>query len=139
MAAVDPRATNDLGADHVYLLEEERGTGVGFFRLGDPVLGRPALYDVGDVDLFSLESRGGDHVVEELAGTADKGQALRVLVGSWSLAHKHETRVGVAVAKDDLVAAGAERATGTVADFTLDRAQRFGTAWRSNEGADGRL
>src|ERR1700722_2972683 len=93
--------------NHINLLEEKLGTGVGLFGFGRAVLGWPALYDIRDVDLLSFEAGGCDHVVKQLACAADEGESLRILVCSWSLAHEHEPGVRVTVSKHDFVAPGA--------------------------------
>ncbi len=120
------KGDDDFGADYVDLLEEERRAGVGFVRLGGAVAGRAALDHIGDVDLFALQSHGGDHVVEELAGLADEGDALGVFIGAWAFADEHEAGVGGAVAEDDLVAAGMEGAARAVADLFADEREGGG-------------
>ena len=88
---------------------------------GDAVLRRAALDDVGDVDLGALQPHGGDHVVEKLAGAADKGQSLGIFIRSRTFADEHEAGVGVSVAEDDRVAAlEGKRAAGAVADVVAD-------------------
>ena len=112
---------DDLGTDDVDLFEEEGAAGAGFDGLGGAIGGRAALYDVGDVDLFALEAHGGNHIVKELAGLADEGEAGGVFVGTGAFADEHEAGVGVAVAEDDVAAAGVgERAASAVADEVAD-------------------
>src|ERR1700722_3017531 len=93
-----------FGLDDLNLLKEKWLAGVGFDWLGDAVLWRAALHDVGDVDLFALQAHGVNHVVEQLAAAADEGQTLCVFIGAWAFADEHEARVGVSVTEDDLVA-----------------------------------
>jgi hypothetical protein len=54
---------------------------------------------------------GGNHLREKLAGPADEGFALLVLVGPGSFAHKHQFGFRVAHAKDDLGAGFGEMRT----------------------------
>src|ERR1700761_5527644 len=121
-----------VGTNHVDLLVEEWNTGVGFFRLRDTILRRPAFHDVGDVYLLPLEPGRSNHVVEELASTADKGQALSIFIRSRPFPDEHQARVRIAVAKNYFVAAATERASSAVADFMLDQAQRLSTILRRN-------
>src|SRR5918997_2775981 len=67
--------------------------------------GRPALDDVGDVDILTGQVHGREDVVEQLARAAHEGQARCVLVLPWSLAYEHQRRVGVAGAEDGVGAA----------------------------------
>ena len=118
---------DDLRADNVDLAEEKLRAGVGFFGLGDAVLRRAALDDVGDVDIGALETHGDDHVVEELAGATDEGQALRVFVSSRTFADEHEAGVGVSVSENDGVAAlKGERAAGAFAYVGANCLERGG-------------
>ena len=71
---------------------------------------RPALEHVGDEDVVAREADPLQQRVEELAGLADEGDALLVLVVAGGLAHEHEVGVGVAVADHHLGAAVAEGA-----------------------------
>lgn len=51
------------------------------------VLGRPALDDVGDVDIpFPVEVDGLEHFIEQLAAAADEGLSLEVFVLAGALA-----------------------------------------------------
>ena len=93
---------DDGGADDVDLAEEEGHEELGFLGCGDAVAGGPDLADVADVDLLAGEAHGGDLLVEQLAGPADEGAGLEVLVGAGRLADEHEGGVGVALAEDDV-------------------------------------
>jgi hypothetical protein len=101
--------------------------GVGLDRFRHAILRRPAFHNIGDVNLVAAQAHGDDHVVEQLAGAADEGQTLRILIGARAFANKHEACVGIAVAEDDGVAGLGERAASTVADVLADRLQRCGS------------
>jgi hypothetical protein len=125
---------DDLGADDVDLFEEKGRAGVGLDGLGSAVGRGAAFDDVGDVDLVAAQAHGGDHVVEELAGLADEGDAGGILVGAGAFADEEEAGVGVAVAEDDVAAAGVgERAAGAVADLVADSLKRGGFFVCGNE------
>ena len=64
------------------------------------VVRRPALQDVGDVDLLALEQDGLQDLVEQLAGAAHERLALAVLVGAGRLADHHQVGALVAGAQD---------------------------------------
>ena len=125
------------GADDVDLAEEEGRAGVALFGLGGAVAGGAAFDDVGDVDLFALETHGGDHVVEQLAGFADEGNALRVFVGAGAFTDEHKARVWGAVGEDELVAAGVEGAAGAVADIFADELEGGGAVGGGGDGGCG--
>ena len=61
-----------LRLDDVDLPEQERLAGLDFVRLGIAVLRRPALDDVGDVDVVALEVDRLDDLRQQLAGAADE-------------------------------------------------------------------
>ena len=61
---------------------EERRTLRDLVGLRVPVARRPALHDVGDVDLLARESHRLDDLREQLPGASDKRLALLVLVGA---------------------------------------------------------
>src|SRR5581483_12514998 len=71
---------DDSGADGGDLPHEEGRAGFALVALGCAVIGGAAFDDVGDVNLFALQSHGRDHVGEQLPGAADEGLALQVFV-----------------------------------------------------------
>jgi hypothetical protein len=71
--------------------------------------------------LAALEAHRLNHIVEQLSGLADEWLAGGVLVGTGTFADEHETGGGIAVAEDDLAAAGVgEGTTGAVAYLGLE-------------------
>ena len=66
--------------------------------------GRTALHDVRDIDIFAADAHGFDHVVQQLAGAAHEGLALRVFVGTRAFAHEHQVGIWITHAEDDLLA-----------------------------------
>ena len=76
------------------------------------VAGRPRLQDVRDVDVGARQPDAGEQALEQLAGLADEGHALLVLVEARRLADEHQLRVGVARAEDGLRPGRVQRALG---------------------------
>src|SRR5438552_1830729 len=117
-----------LGGDQLELAEEEGLAARHLVRLGVAVLRRPALDDVRDVDVVSVEPHSlGDDLGQELAGAPDEGLALQVLVAARRLAHEHEARARVADAEHEVRAVRGELAALAVADVSaqlLERARR---------------
>jgi hypothetical protein len=73
--------------------------------------GRAALQHIGNVDLLLPgQSDCLEHVVQQLAGLADKWLALEVFVLAWGFAHHHPVGLQVAHAENGLGAAPAELA-----------------------------
>src|SRR6185295_7188848 len=101
------------------------------------VLGRPALHDVGDVDLPPLELDRRDHLVEQLAGAADEGPPARVLVRARPLPDEEDRRVERALARYRPVALLAELAGGAARDL-LRHAVELRLALLSSGGHGGR-
>ena len=128
-----------LGTNHIDLLKQEGRASVSLLRLGNAILRGPAFDDIRDINLFALQTHGGNHVVEQLAGAADEWKSLGIFVGAWPLAHKHQSSVRITIAKNDLVAASGKSAPGAIADLLVYGEQRFGTALRRNDSALRRL
>src|SRR5688572_24395311 len=83
------------------------------FRIA--IAGRPALDDVGDVDLIAGEADGLDDLRQQLPGTAHEGLAPLVFFLAGRLTDEHQPRFRVADAEDDLrTAHRAQLATTTV-------------------------
>ncbi len=88
---------------------------------------RAAFQNVGDVNFFAGEFHRGDHLGEKLAGPTDERLALFVLIGSGSLAHKHELGLRVAHAEDHLSAGlGQMRADGAGGGLFFEGGKAFG-------------
>src|SRR5579864_7656472 len=113
---------NYLGADGSDLPHQEGNAGFALVALRGSIPGRAALHHVGDVNIFAAQTHGRDHVVEQLPGAAHEGQALFVLVGARTFAHKHQFGMDVACAKDDVFAAFAEAAASALANVFADGA-----------------
>ncbi len=99
-----PQGDDDTRPDRLDLPEQERRAGRDLVRLRVAILRRPALDDVGDVDLLALETDRADHLVELLPGAADERLALRVLVGARPLADEHQVGVRIADTEHDALA-----------------------------------
>ena len=119
-----PQRDDDLRPNAVDLLKEERLAGLDLVRLGIAVLGRPALDDVGDVDLVAPKPDGLDDLREELARAPDERDALNVFVRAGRFADEHQIRRRVAHTEHDLPAAQlVQLATRAVADLGADPLQ----------------
>src|SRR5438874_2166036 len=89
------RAVQFLPANDLTILAAD----LHLVRLRGPVLGRPALYDVTDINIGSFQgnpffrSRILDHLRQKLAGSAHKRNPLLVFVGARSFPHEYELRL----------------------------------------------
>src|SRR5688572_5858811 len=94
------------------------------FRIA--IAGRPALDDVGDVDLIARQADGLDDLGQQLPGTAHEGLAPLVFFLARRLTDEHQPRFRVADAEDDLRSAHrAQLATTTVwTDIGFDDVER---------------
>ena len=111
----------------VDLPEQERLAAGHFVGLGVAVAGRPALEDVGDVDVLPRVAHRLDDLGEQLAGAADERLALDVFVGARRLADEHQIGARVADAVDDLLPPlRVQLAADAVAEVVADRDQRRG-------------
>src|SRR6185503_12207161 len=84
------------------LTKQERLALLHFVRLGIAVARRSALDHVGDVHVLTSETDGFDDFRQQLPRPTDEWFALDIFVRAWRLADKHQFRVRVADAKDDL-------------------------------------
>ena len=73
-----------------------------FLRRRPAVAGRAPGDDVGDIDLVPRQADRREHAVEKLAGPADEGQALDVLVAARRFADQHDPAFRIAVGEDEL-------------------------------------
>ena len=102
----------------------ERGARLDLVGLRVPVAGRPALDDVGDVDVFAREAHGFDDLREQLPGAANKRLALLVFVGARAFPDEHQARGGVADAEHDVGSPRVQLAATAVAKLGAEFGQR---------------
>ena len=121
-----PQRDDDLGADQLELPEEEGLAARDLVGLRVPVVGRPTLDDVGDVDVLPPDLHPlGDDLGQQLAGPADERLPLQVLVPARRLTDEDETGTRIAHAEDNLLAPLlVENTTRAIADVFADLAQR---------------
>ena len=83
-------ADDNFRADELDLVAQPVNAHLLLLGLWIAVFGRAALYDICDIDiLVSVKVDCNQHFIEELACSADKGLALKVLVFSGTLAYEH--------------------------------------------------
>ncbi len=131
---------DDLRADDADLPHQEWRAGIALVAFGSAIARRPALHDVGDVDLLALEAHGGDHVVEQLSGAPDERQALLVFVSARPFADEHQLGVRISGAEDDLLASqlGQLAALAVGADVVGDDLQQGSTIGTPSQWDDRR-
>ena len=93
------QADDDLGLHQCCLPPQIADAGVLFHVQRVPVLGRTALYHVGDIDLGTVQMDDLQHIVQQLTGPAHKGDALLVLVLTGAFTDEHDLRRLTAVPK----------------------------------------
>ena len=71
--------------------------------LGSSIAGRTAFDDISDVNVLAANAHGLDHVIGQLAGTADERLTLQIFVSAGSLADEHEFRARIAHPEYDLL------------------------------------
>ena len=80
-----PKRDDQLRVDEFDLAQEVLAAGLDLFRQRVAVVGRPALEDVGDVDVGRVQADRGEQFVEELAAGADERARPAGLRGSRAL------------------------------------------------------
>src|SRR4030042_2847136 len=99
----------------LFLEKRQAGSDLGGLRIA--VFRRAALYNVGDIDLFTGEVNGLDDAGQELPGLADKGPPLQVFVPARGLADKAEGGGGVPLTEDDALSPLMEPAAGALPEL----------------------
>ena len=85
-----------------------RQTGLHLVRFRIPVLRWPTLDHIGDVHVGTLHADGVNHLRQKLARRAHERTAQPVLVPPRPLAHEHDVRPGIALARHHVGATGAQ-------------------------------
>ena len=80
-------------------------------------MGRAAFDDIGDVAFLPVQVDDGEHIVQELARRAYKGDTLQVLLLPRALAHKEQTAAAIAHTEDHIMAGPAQLTAVTVQAF----------------------
>ena len=115
-----PQTDHDLGPQQAELFPQPGHAGFALVGQGVPVVGRPALDDVGNVAvLVPVQVDGEEILVQQLAAAPHKGQALLVLALAGALAHEQHLRVCGALTKDHVLAGLAQGAAGAGKAFFL--------------------
>src|SRR5687768_967076 len=122
--------------DDVDLPEQVGLTLLHFVGFRIAITGRPALDDVGDVDLIAGEADGLDDLRQQLPGTADEGLASLVFFLAGRLTDEHQPRFRVADAEDDLRSAHRAQLTTTtvVANVGFDDVERVAAVYPAKAG-----
>src|SRR5262245_17060317 len=84
-----PETADNFGTHHWQLPAKEWITGSHFVRFRIPIIRRPALQDIANVDVFAFEIDGLDDLGQQLSGPPDKRQALLVFVETRRFTDKH--------------------------------------------------
>ena len=122
-----PEGNDDFGLDYGDLTHQKRRAGFAFIALGGPIPGRAALDDVCDINIFTLQAHGLNHVVQQLTSAADERFPLLVFIGAWGFADKHQIGAGIAYTEDDLLASLFMQDTaGAVTEVFANHAKRLG-------------
>src|SRR5687768_15757697 len=100
------KGADRLRTDGLQLAEEKLAADFHLVGQRCTVVGRTAFHYIADVNVAARKRdafflRGAvDHLCEQLTGTADKGDALLVLIGARPLPDEHESRLRVAGSED---------------------------------------
>jgi hypothetical protein len=104
------QADNDFGADKLYLLRQPLAARCLLDIKRVTVLGRAALDHIGNVYFAAVKPYHLEHIVQQLAGSADKGFALKILLLTGTFTDEHDLRVRVPNAENDIRASLPKRA-----------------------------
>ena len=109
------------------LPREERRAGLDLLGSRRAVAWRTPIDSVGDVDVSLVKTDRGKHAVEQLAGAADKGPALQILVAAGRFADQHDAGFIAAALEAEALRRALERAAVESGDdgFKLGEGRRF--------------
>lgn len=117
---VGTEGNDDFGIYQFELFLKVGQAAYDLFRSRVSVAGGTAFENIADEDICSLKVASGDNVVEQFAGSANKGSALCVFVCAWSFANKYDPCVGVAFAGDGVGACLAKSALAAFSQLISD-------------------
>ena len=121
------------GLNRINLRFEKAKTRVHLLAIRRSITRRTAFDDVCNVDIRSVKIHGLDHAGQQLTGSAHKGTALSVLVRAGTFSHKHESRVRIALTKNNIepfFVQGASRAFSQFGSYGIERT--FLLSWLIN-------
>ena len=93
---------DDPGPNPVNLLQQKRRALFNLFSVGNPVIRRPALNHIGNVDIFPFKIHDIDDFCQKLPCPTHKRTALEVFIPAWCLTNKHEVSSLVSFTRDSL-------------------------------------
>src|SRR5437016_10515626 len=103
---------DDVRLEHAHLSVEELAARLHLLGFRVTIAGRPALDDIGDVDVAAVQTRRLQQASEQLAGGAHEWLALAVLGLAWPLTDGHDPCRHRTVPRHGLDARLVERARG---------------------------
>lgn len=101
---------NDARADELDLSRQDRTARRDLQRLGISVSWRPALQDVRDVNLVSLEIHCSKNLIQKLSRGADERLSLQIFIATRRFPDQHELCLWISHAEHER---GARRSQGT--------------------------
>src|SRR5690606_1872462 len=115
---------DQLRPDQFKLLPEDDDARLHLLHRGSPVPRRPALDDIGDINLLPGDLRRLQHLVQQLPRAADEGAAHPILVGPRPLSHEHQRGAGISLSENETGPPLVQRTTGTTGVLFLQLLQR---------------
>ncbi len=119
-----PSVTTTAGSSTAELALEERRAGGDLVGLRVPVVGRPALHDVGDEHVLAPPAERAKEPDEHAPGAAHERTPLAILVEARALADEHDLGVRIALARHRLRPALVEPALRAHPDLARDGLER---------------
>jgi hypothetical protein len=112
--------TDDFGFDDFKLFPQKRNAGSDLVRLRRTICRRTTFYNIGDIDVFSLEFESLlNDIGEQASGFAHKRTPKAIFVRSGAFTYKCQPRTGVTFPKDQMSASFMQFATNTLAPLGL--------------------
>jgi hypothetical protein len=120
---VFPQGADDAGLYGLQLSEKIFLAAFYFLRLRISIIGRPALQDVADENIFPLQTRPLYELIEKLPGPADERSSLGVFFLARCFPYKKQFRMFASLTKDDRPPCLAEIAPSARLDGLLELRQ----------------
>ena len=121
------RCMEAAGENHIpFVVLDRPNPGLGLVGHRVPVLGRPALEHVGDVDIGAAQADTREERVQQLPGGAHERLALAILVEAGRLPHDHDVGRAGPDPRHGLGPRRVEAAFGAGADLGVELLERCG-------------
>ncbi len=104
------QANNDLRLDQLDLAPKKTDAGLLLVFQRISVFGRAAFYNVGNINIASIQINDGKHIIQKLTGRANEGDSLEIFLLSRAFTNKENVSIFVANSENNMISRGTQAA-----------------------------